>query len=197
MSANPTLTVDTFDLFSAYTTGYMAHNLELVKGWFPGRVLDHRGSSIVTINSSKLDSPCDLVHVDGQHSYKNVLWDTLNLMRKARPTALYLFDDQCDAQNCSGPNAGVAAQPSLATCDLVATGLLEPVAVVWEGVRQFSLFRQGRRRLPVLSDGTPPLPCEYCQLKMWRDSRHLHIDRSTLRWEQRKMRPRHCDIPAT
>ena len=102
-------------------------NLLFLQRLFPGRLTAHVGDSLRTIPAANLSTPCDLVHVDGRHSYANTRQDTINFMQKARPSALYLFDDQCDPRKCSGPNAGVAAQPSLATCDMVEAGLLERV----------------------------------------------------------------------
>ena len=68
--------------------------------------------------------------------------------------------------------AAQAYGPTLATCDLVASGLLEPVVAVYNGSRQFALFRAastaaamhdrwlgafaGQRRT---GDALPLLPC--------------------------------------
>jgi hypothetical protein len=168
MSANPTATIDTFDLFSPHQTGFMTPNLLLLQRLFPGRITAHAGDSLKTIPAASLAAPCDLVHVDGKHSYVNTLLDAINFMRKAHPLALYLFDDQCDPQKCSGPNAGVAAQPSLATCDMVEAGLLEPVSAVHTGVRQFALFRQnGTNAREILKRTWNRLPCDrVCTLRM-------------------------------
>lgn len=144
LSANPTATVDTFDLFNPHLTGFMRRNLILLQRRFPGRLIAHVGDSLRTIPAiNNLSSPCDLVHVDGRHSYTNTRQDALNLMRISRPSALYLFDDQCDPHNCSGPNAAVAEPPTRATSSLVKAGLLVPVTSILKGNRQFALFRRG------------------------------------------------------
>ena len=127
---------------------------------------------------------------------ENVLWDTLNFMDKARPTALYLFDDQCDARNCSGPNTLVAVPPSAATCDLVATGVLERVAAVYNGARQFSLYRRNLS-FPIAHRGSRPLGCEFCDLHVAgrvKPSVFKHL--AELRAEQRRFRPKHCNLPS-
>lgn len=142
LSANPTATIDTFDLFNPHLTGFMQPNLLFLQRLFPGRLTAHVGDSLRTIPATNLATPCDLVHVDGRHSYTNTRQDTINFMQKARPSALYLFDDQCDPLKCSGPNAGVAEQPTRATTDLVGAGLLVPVTAILNGNRQFALFRQ-------------------------------------------------------
>jgi hypothetical protein len=142
LSANPTATVDTFDLFNAHLTGFMQPNLLLLQQRFPGRLTAHVGDSLRTIPAANLATPCDLVHVDGRHSYDNTRQDTINFMRMSRPSTLYLFDDQCDPRKCAGPNAGVAEPPTRATSDLVKVGLLVPVTAILNGNRQFALFRQ-------------------------------------------------------
>ena len=198
LTVNPTVTVDTFDLFDEAKTGFMTPNLHLLQRRFPGRLTAHRGDSLKTIPAASLVAPCDLVHVDGRHSYGNVMEDAMNFMRKSHPSALYLFDDQCAARNCSGPDAGVAAAPGLATCDMVLAGLLEPVASVFEGQRQFALFRRtrGERAQDILgNESSNQLPCEYCELHMvarrW-DLVELEVD---LRENQRSARPRSCRLP--
>ncbi len=141
LSANPTATVDTFDLFNPRLTGFMRPNLLLLQRLFPGRLTAHVGDSLRTIPAANLSTPCDLVHVDGRHSYENTRQDTINFVRTSRPSTLYLFDDQCDPLKCSGPNAGVAEAPTRATADLVRAGFLVLVMGVFKGNRQFALFR--------------------------------------------------------
>ena len=143
LSANPTATVDTFDLFNPHLTGFMKPNLLLLQRLFPGRLTAHVGDSLRTIPAANLFPPCDLVHVDGRHSYDNTRQDTINFMRISRPSTLYLFDDQCDPIKCSGPNAGVAEPPTRATANLVSEKLLVPVTAILKGNRQFTLFRSG------------------------------------------------------
>jgi hypothetical protein len=166
LSANPTATIDTFDLFSPHQTGFMKPNLLLLQRRFPGRITAHIGNSLQTIPAAHLAAPCNLVHIDGKHSYSNTLSDTVNFMRKAAPSALYLFDDQCNPSNCSG-NAGVAAQPSLATCDMVKAGLIVAVTAVMEGNRQFALFHKNETHAAeILTRVRTKLPCKrVCTLK--------------------------------
>lgn len=201
LSANPTATIDIFDLFSPHLTGFKAPNLRLLQRLFPGRIAVHAGDSLKMIPAASLSAPCDVVHVDGRHSYSNTLWDAINFMRKAHPSALYLFDDQCDPLKCSGPNADVAAQPSLATCDMVEVGLLEPVAAILEGNRQFALFRQnGTHAQEILTRARSKLPCDrFCTLRMPCDdasrcSSHKGVLQS-LRAEQEKVRAAACQLP--
>ena len=141
LSANPTATIDTFDLFNPHLTGFMRPNLLFLQRRFPGRLTAHVGDSLRTIPAANLSTPCDLVHVDGRHSYANTRQDTINFMRISHPSTLYLFDDQCDPLKCSGPNAGVAEPPTRATSELVSEKLLVPVTAILEGNRQFALFR--------------------------------------------------------
>ena len=69
LSANPRAVLTTFDLFSDQATGFMRPNLELLQRRFPGRITAHQGNSLRTIKERSLVAPCDLVHVDGRHSY--------------------------------------------------------------------------------------------------------------------------------
>ena len=194
LALNPTATVDTFDLFDKRITGFMTPNLHLLQRIFPGRLTAHQGDSLKTVAAASLVAPCDLVHVDGRHSYENVMHDAMNLMRKSRPSALYLFDDQCNARNCSAPNSRVAAAPGLATCDMVLAGLLEPVATVFEGERQFALFRRksGERAQAILQNESNRLPCEYCELRMVPPRPELEVE---LREKQRRARAKSCRLP--
>ena len=210
LSVNPTVTVETFDLFgeakglafsqrlAAKMTGFMTPNLRLLQRLFPGRLTAHRGDSLQTVPAASLVRPCDLVHVDGRHSYGNVMEDAMNLMRKSHPSALYLFDDQCDARECSAPNAGVAAAPGLATCDMVLAGLLEPVASVFEGERQFALFRRkpGERAQDILrNESSNQLPCAYCELRITRTIPQRAELEADLRDQQRLARAESCRLP--
>ena len=200
LSANPTATLETFDIFSNWTLGYMNANLAIVQQLFPGRVTAHIGDSLMTIPASASTSAaqCDLVHVDGRHSYGNVVLDTLNFMRRSHRRTLYLFDDQCDAASCSGSNVNVAVQPTLATCDMVAAGVLEPVAAIYEGVRQFALFQENSSfpRPARSAHFHPKLPCEFCELKM--SGGHAeYADKAGLRGQQRELRRPGCQIPQT
>ena len=105
LAANPAATVESFDLFRA---NYSVQTLLYLQRRFPGRVVSHSGDSTRAVPAATLPAPCDLVHVDGRHSYLNVVQDFVNLLVKSREGALYLFDDQCDAANCTAlwPVAG-------------------------------------------------------------------------------------------
>ena len=207
LSANPTATIDTFDLFSPQLTGFMRPNLHLLQRLFPGRVTAHAGNSLRTIPAANLTAPCDLVHVDGRHSYTNTLWDTVNLMRKASPSALFLFDDQCDPRNCDGPEAAVAAQPTLATCDMVEAGILVPVTAILQSERQFALFRQNRTHSrKTLAVPRNALPCgsSFCTVRMACEAKppvrgappcSVPTEDKHIRAAQEDARGRHCRTP--
>jgi hypothetical protein len=203
LSANPTATIDTFDLFSPHLTGFMRPNLLLLQRLFPGRVTAHAGNSLRTIPAANLTAPCDLVHVDGRHSYTNTLWDTVNFMRKASPSALYLFDDQCDPRNCGGPDAAVAAQPTLATCDMVEAGILVTVTAILQSSRQFALFRQNRSHSrKTLAVPRNALPCgSFCTVRMACEAKQpargappcrVQTQDKNVRAAQEDARGRHC-----
>ena len=92
---------------------------------------------------------CDLLHIDGKHSYKHTVLDFVHLLPAASPNAVAVFDDQCDPMDCDGPPERrrgnfvevVASQPSLATCDLVRAGLMLPIDSFYYGWRQFAAFK--------------------------------------------------------
>lgn len=166
--ANPLATVVTFDLFDNKSMAFMGRNAALLQRVFPGRLQTHVGNSLHTVRAADIDPPCDLVHVDGRHSYENTLLDAYNLMAKSRATAQFLFDDQCDVSDCNGANAIVASRPALAVCDLVAAELLAPVAAVYSGERQFALYREGTRRAEAVraKRHRPMLSCARCKLNL-------------------------------
>ena len=129
-------------MFSDSSQRYARACLKLLQGRFPKRLVGHMGNSLFAVPRAQLVAPCDLVHVDGRHSYLNVVLDTLQLMNKSTPHALYLFDDQCDPIDCrliSLATAGAA----LGVYEMVAAGILEPITAVYQGVRKFGLYRRG------------------------------------------------------
>ena len=201
LTANPTATVVSFDLFNNMTDAYKGRNLDVLQSVFPGRLREHRGDSLHTVPSAHIEPRCDLVHVDGRHSYENTVKDAMNLMAKSHPTALYLFDDQCDVHDCRGSNNFVASRPTLATCDLVAAGLLRPITAVYNGTRQFALFRQGAIRVNHSSahgghfGQAKWLPCERCTLNMTVSQRHEKEAKATVQSlveEQHTLRDKAC-----
>jgi len=159
LSANPTAHVYTWDLFDlslgVATSSYL-------KQRFPNRLTTSKGNSLTSIPRTNLPPGvmCDLVHIDGRHSYTNVLHDFYNLRTKSRPHALFIFDDQCDPNSCSSLSI-VPYQPTLAVCDMVSASLLLPVTSFYvnstefkydETTRQFALFRLHPRAADVLED---------------------------------------------
>ena len=66
MFANPSATVETFDIFDNDTQRPMVRNLNLLQARFPDRIRAHVGSSLSTIPRIPIIEPhCDLVHVMG------------------------------------------------------------------------------------------------------------------------------------
>lgn len=205
LASNPTVVVHSFDLFSKLSHSRAAAK-HLQQRW-PGRLHIYDGSSLESVPrwARELEGrPCDLLHIDGKHSYENTVLDFLNLLPAAAPHAMALFDDQCNPAHCDGPpderppNAGfrerVAAVPTLATCDLVAAGLMAAADGFYIGNRQFAAFR------PILSAARPDrgLPCSpLCQLR-------FHSENRTQRWAQHggaalrklqlRMRPSDCRV---
>jgi len=190
LSSNPLTTVYSFDLFES---GYKPKLVEFLKKRFPGRLHAFKGDSTTVVPRTTLPE-CDLVHIDGRHSYWNVVVDFLNMRVKSRRDSIFIFDDQCDPKNCSSSSL-VPAQPTLGTCDLVATKMLEVVTTFYASNRQFALYRRAREEGKMeQEDKLPCLPL--CQLTF--GSRALHA-----RWmghgEQRrqsllqtKLRPTGC-----
>ena len=138
LAANPAAIIHSFDLFRA---NYSTQTLSYLQGRFPGRIISHSGDSTRSVPATPLSPPCDLVHVDGRHSYLNVVQDFVNLLVKSRDDALFLFDDQCDAARCTARPFPVPGQPALATCDLVSSRMVERIAASYAGSRQFALYR--------------------------------------------------------
>lgn len=124
LHANNHSVVHSFDLWPARSPSSRA--LALLRASFPGRLHPYRGDSLVTLASVQIEPACDLVHIDGRHAYLHTVADTLHLMRHAQPGALWLFDDQCDPRACDAASI-VAGEPTLATCDLERSRLLERV----------------------------------------------------------------------
>ena len=84
---------------------------------------------------------------------------------QASAHAIVAFDDQCDPHNCASFQLAGRSfyQPTLAVCDLLRAQLLVRVASVYDGPRQFALFRLSTTaRAIARATGTrqpPKLPC--------------------------------------
>ena len=115
LSSNPLTQVYSFDLFEA---AYKPKLVKFLQERFPGRLHTYAGDSTKVVPATSIPTKCDVVHIDGRHSYWNVLVDFLNLLEKSRRDSIFVFDDQCDPNNCTASSL-VPAQPTLATCDLV------------------------------------------------------------------------------
>lgn len=196
LSANPTAKLISFDLFDNKTVAFQGRNLEVLKRVFPGRIRAHKGDSLRTVHAAHIAPRCDLVHIDGRHSYENTVLDAYNLMAHAHPTALFLFDDQCDVHDCRGKNAIVASRPTLATCDLVAAGWLAPITASYSGRRQFALYRLGTSEPDrVLHKAHRVLPCARCKISLTEPSfslRHRNATVSSVILEQEMLRSVQC-----
>ena len=171
--ANPTAVVHNFDLFN---TPFATPCADFLMARFPGRLFVHRGDSMATIPAfaaARRPIPCDLVHVDGKHSYANTLSDTLHLLPAVSPEATVVFDDQCDPASCTGAGAanGVAIQPTLAACDLLLARVLVRTASVYGGaLRQFAFFRLNATTLARRASSGPPPPSRHVKLPCARDA---------------------------
>lgn len=163
LTANPTAHVHTFDLLKT-RAGQTAY--ALLSARFAGRLTMHAGDSARTVPLANLREPCDLVHVDGRHDYFYTVGDCLNLLRHTRAQALFLFDDQCDPSGCTSLTV-VPGLPTLATCDLVSSGILSPLTSFYGRAaapiaRQFALFRltaSDEARALAAAQPLPKLPC--------------------------------------
>ena len=111
LSSNPTARVHSFDLFD-HTWSMGA--VRILQARFPGRLTVWKGDSLRTVPRWRAAEPgarCDLVHVDGKHSYFNAVFDFVNLQLHSHAHALYLFDDQCDPTGCDVLNWRVVSRP--------------------------------------------------------------------------------------
>lgn len=207
LTSNPTAIVYSFDLFDR---SWKKGATEILQRLFPNRLNLIRGSSVQSVPQWRVANEqvrCDLIHVDGMHSYMNVIADFLNLKLQASSDALYLFDDQCDPDGCRLdliPVKGTVLACTMATCDLQSAGLLQPIVSFYKGNRQFALFRSPiaidvlRKAETWRHEGVvlPTLSCSpLCKVKI-RDNgrletRALKVTNHTLK-NQRSVRPRSC-----
>ena len=149
LSAHPTLHVVSFDVFRLEPRlggRYGVRTARALQRRFPGRLTWHMGNSHKSVPkwvTAERDSGrrCDLVHIDGLHSYTGVILDFLNLWPMCTQETVFLFDDQCDPRNCTAQNRMTSLACAEATCDLVAASLLQPVVAFHHGARQFAMFR--------------------------------------------------------
>lgn len=203
LTSNPSAVVYSFDLFDhTFSDG----SVIILQRRFPGRLHIVKGDSVCTVPKWRKANPlvrCDLVHVDGYHSFLNVVADFLNLRMHSHQHTLYLFDDQCDPSDChSSISFDTALACTLATCDLARAGYLEQLVGFYNGSRQFALFRSPVTLDALASRETwkhrrvalPTLPCtaRRCEIAdRSPKSRHWGVPRS-LRHQDR-IRPASCD----
>lgn len=57
-------------------------------------------NSVPKLLEGRRPPTCDLVSIDGAHTYQNVMADVIHLSRLARPGAAFLIDDVCDPAAC-------------------------------------------------------------------------------------------------
>lgn len=208
--ANPKLVLYTFDLFDRVATRRaLAHLQER----FPGRIVPFRGNSLSTVPRAQLPTTCDLVHVDGRHSYDYVIQDLVHMQQHASPRALYIFDDQCNATSChrrtSDQGMLYSGGPTLAVCDMVRAHMLEPVDTFYDGLRMWATFVAGdmdARRWAATPNAFPngtklPTCVKPCSLR-WSSAelerRWYNPDRglgARERKAQRETMGRSCNIP--
>jgi len=194
LTANPTATVQSFDLFHLPWNRACA---SLLKARFPGRLTTYRGDSLSRVpEAPPFARPCDLVHVDGKHDYIHTIRDALNLISRSSPGALFMFDDQCNPAHCESPSL-VPGGPSSATCDLQSAGVLTPIVGVYGGPRQYALFRANSTPevLHLAAQQPPLIPCSrMCRLVWARDEMQAKWDRGYLanRLSQRSLRAKDC-----
>mmetsp|Transcript_72029 Transcript_72029/g.191486 ORF Transcript_72029/g.191486 Transcript_72029/m.191486 type:complete len:130 (+) Transcript_72029:1-390(+) len=116
------------------------------------------------------------------------------MLVKSRRDSIFIFDDQCDPNNCSSTSL-VPAQPTLGTCDLVATKMLEPVVTFYRSNRQFALYRRAQIEGTIEQEGK--LPCApLCKLTFGSEKLRArwmgqgeHRRQAAL---QQKIRPKGC-----
>ena len=70
---------------------------------------------------------CDLIHVDGGHTYVLALQDALHFIMHARCGALIVMDDVCDPAHCTTTNVW-AIGPSQAWAELLRMGVVRETA---------------------------------------------------------------------
>jgi len=170
LSANPSARVVSFDLFM---NRFSLPCVQYLRTRFPDRLEIHRGDSMRTVPRAHPSTRCDLVHVDGRHSYAYTVMDFLHLVHKSHPATLFIFDDQCNPTACDAINA-VPGEPTLATCDLVSSQLLEPLVTFYSGARQFALFRMCNASRALKQEDQPKLPCSpLCDIKWTSDALQL------------------------
>lgn len=200
---NPMVQVHTFDLFSRKES---LASEALLKQRFPNRLHTYAGNSLHMVPRWVRDNPsirCDLLHIDGKHSYWNTVLDFVHLLPATSPNAIAIFDDQCDPADCDGPperrrgsfTETVSSQPTLATCDMVHAGIMSPTDSFYFGPRQFAAFKPNITAIHPLHG----LPCSpLCSLNWHTEARNEKWDRGAglkLSHEQHKMRGSSCTRP--
>jgi hypothetical protein len=93
LASNPSLRVYSFDLMR-YSGSYAA--LEFVQNNFPGRLTLIRGDSkhsIADFASTHCDLTCDIIFVDGLHTFDGALTDMKSFSQLAHAQTVLLMDD--------------------------------------------------------------------------------------------------------
>ena len=173
LESNPRVRVVNFDL---PTLAWARRAREYMKTRYGSRVTVVDGSSRKTIANYTREHPelqCDLVVVDGDHTYVSTLIDLVSLLQRAPCNASVLLDDVCDIERChahvpstlastshhagyyvNGSNHPSIIGPTLAWNEALRTGHVTQVKTFFEAApdRGWVLGRQ------VCSADGKPLP---------------------------------------
>ena len=128
LEQDPRLHVVSFDMFKWEWSAAGSKAMGLKYGVRSQQV---SGDSLMTVPGHWLgrSTPpqCDLIHVDGGHTYVLALQDALHLIMHARCGALIMMDDVCDPANCTTTDPW-AIGPSQAWAELLRMGVVRETA---------------------------------------------------------------------
>jgi hypothetical protein len=128
LEQDPRLHVVSFDMFKWEWSRPGSNAMGLQYG---ARSQQVSGNSLTTVPGHWLgrSAPpqCDLIHVDGGHTYVLALQDALHFIMHARCGALIVMDDVCDPAHCTTTDPW-AIGPSQAWAELLRMGVVRETA---------------------------------------------------------------------
>lgn len=132
-------------MFDLWDHSYGAPAESILQARFPGRLTVIKGDSTTTVPAYIAANPgtyCDIVSVDGDHSFPGALADLVNMVKLAQPANAqfqsigFIDDTPCKKKYCLGPGKAVD--------ELVAMGRITVIKTIGDRTKSYrgiSVFR--------------------------------------------------------
>lgn len=127
--------------YQSFEWQYIEPVLDYFRETFGERFVPHAGDSMETIPAADIPGGCDIIHVDGSHSYPVPLEDLRNMRAHAKCDHLVLMDDTFHCPGVKGPETaaekGVCWENCNDSCNCNERGVCNDCSrSYWEAVEE-------------------------------------------------------------